>query len=492
MTKIIKNNKIKLRFVLFFLKGGCMQGIFDVAVIGGGVVGACIFDDLSLSGYNAVLIEKELDVSTGASKANSALIHAGFDAKPNTLKAKFNVEGNAMYPAICDRLGLKLNKCGAYVVGDNPDMIKELILRGKTNGVKGLKALNNSQLKKVLPNITDNITCGLFAENAYIINPYLLTICLAEEGVVNGGKVELNFDTTKVIKHKEYFEIISKNNTIFAKAVVNSAGAGYNDVAKLLGTETYDIKYRRGEYYVLDNSEYEVVKSTVFPLPTKAGKGVLVTPTVDGNVLVGPTSYESDNSTVTTTEGLQDIRNKVSTMLNNINLSKTIRVFSGVRTIVGDDFVIEKSKKVNGVVNIAGICSPGLSSAPAISKYVINELLALKYNHNPKSKKIKPYFRLQDLSLKEQNKLIKKNSDYGKVICKCEGVSLGEIKDAINRPIIPTTMDGIKRRVRAGMGRCQGGFCNDRVATILSKELNISLYEVKKEHHNSNYIKGDK
>ena len=466
--------------------------IFDVAIIGGGVVGACIFDDLALSGYKTVLIEKELDVSTGASKANSALIHAGFDAKPNTLKARFNVEGNLMYPYICDRLGLKLDKCGAFVIGDNPDMIKDLIYRGKSNGVKGLKALNHTQLKKLIPNITDNITCGLFAENAYIINPYLLTICLAEEGVVNGGQVDLDFDTLKIINKGNYFEIASKDKIILAKKIVNSAGAGYNDIAKLIGSENYRIEYRRGEYYVLDNSEYGVVKSTVFPLPTKAGKGVLVTPTIDGNILVGPTSYVSDSSTITTSSGLKDIREKDGNMLNNINLSKTIRVFSGVRTIVGDDFVIEKSKKVDNVVNIAGICSPGLSSAPAISKYVINELLSLKYNHNPKANKIKPYFRLQEKSIKEQNKLIRKNSDYGRIICKCEGISLGEIKDAINRPIKPTTMDGIKRRVRAGMGRCQGGFCNDRVAMILADEYGLKISDIKKEHHNSNYVKGDK
>ena len=469
-----------------------MRKVYDVAVIGGGVVGACIFDDLTLSGYAAVLVEKENDVATGSTKANSALIHAGFDAKPDTLKARFNVEGNKMYPDICNRLGLPLRKTGAYVVGDDEVMIKNLILRGRKNGVVGLKGLGKTALKKQIPNLSENISCGLFAENAYIVNPYLLTICLAEEGVVNGGDVEFNFNTKSVKKHKEYYELKCGKRSVFAKHIVNSAGAGYNDFAKVVGGETYNIEFRRGEYYVLDHSEKDLVKTTIFPLPTKAGKGVLVTPTIDGNILVGPTSYESTKDAITTEAGLVDIKQKSSLILNNINFGKTIRVFSGVRAIVGDDFVVEQSKKVENLVNIAGICSPGLSSAPAISKYVISQLLKLNYNHNPKAKRIEPYVKLSELPVEKQNKLIKKNPDYGKIICKCEGVSLGEIKDAINRPIKPTSMDGIKRRVRAGMGRCQGGFCNDRVAMILANEHGINIGQVCKEHTGSEYVKGGK
>ena len=468
-----------------------MGKIFDVAIIGGGIVGASIFSDLNRNGYKSILIEKELDVATGATKANSGIIHAGFDAKPNTLKAKFNAMGNKMYPELCDRLGVKLTKCGAYVLGDNPDTIKELLHRGKLNEVDGLKALNKATLKKLIPNISDNITCGLMAENSYIVNPYLLNICLAEEGVVNGGEVRLGFETKLISKKNGIFHINGNGENIFAKVVINSAGAGYNDVATLIGSETYKIEFMRGEYYVLDNSEKNLVASTMFPLPTKAGKGILVTPTVDGNILVGPTSYSSTSDTITSEGGLVDIKQKSSLIINNINFGKTIRVFAGIRTIVGDDFVVEQSRKISGVINIAGICSPGLSSAPAISKYVISELLGLNYSDNPKCKKIKPYIKLSELTLEQQNKLIKKNSDYGKIICKCENVSLGEIKDAINRPIQPTTMDAIKRRVRAGMGRCQGGFCNDRVAMILANEHNIKFTDIKKERKHSYYVKGD-
>jgi len=465
-----------------------MQNIYDVAVIGGGVVGAIIFDDLSLIGVKAVLIEKELDVATGMSKANSGLIHAGFDAQPNTKKAIFNVRGNELYPAICKRLGITLKNTGAFVVGDDLNKIKELEKRGVKNGVKDIQILNKDELRKVLPALHENINCGLYAPSACIIDPYLLTICLAEEGVVNGGKVELDFDIKTIKKENGIFKITSKDKVIYASRIVNAAGAGYNGVAKLIGSEQYKTEFRRGEYYVLDQSEGGIVPATVFPLPSSKGKGVLVTPTVDGNILVGPTSYESDKSTKTTDEGLNNIRQKVSLMLTNVNLSKTIRVFAGVRVIVGEDFIVEKSNKVSGVINIAGICSPGLSAAPAISEYVITKLFDIPLIYRKNNIKIKPYLRLKDLSLQKQNMLIKENPDYGKIVCKCEGISLGEIKDVINRPIRPTTIDGIKRRIRAGMGRCQGGFCSDKVAMILAKENKVQIEDIVKEHKGGFYL----
>ena len=468
-----------------------MQKIYDVAIIGGGVVGAMLFSDISRAGYSAVLIEKELDVATGMSKANSGLVHAGFDAKPNTLKAYLNVRGNKMYPAVCKRLGVKLKNCGAFVVGDNLDAIKELYNRGVQNGVSNLFILQRDELLKALPNISDNITYGLFAKDACIVDPYLLTICLAEEGVVNGGKVCLDYETQKISKVNGVFNIEGSKGLIRARRIINCAGAGYNDIARLIGSEEYQTEFRRGEYYVLDSSEGGIVSSTVFPLPTKAGKGVLVTPTVDGNILVGPTSYQSDYDTKTTDAGLQDIRAKVPLMLKNVNLSKTIRVFAGVRVIVGDDFIITNSKKVDGVCNIAGICSPGLSCAPAISEYVIKNLLGFEYKAKKDAVKIKPYLRMKDLSVSMQNKLIKQNPNYGKIVCKCEGISVGEIIDAINRPIRPQTMDGIKRRVRAGMGRCQGGFCSDKVARILAKENKVALESIVKERKGGYYIAGD-
>ena len=464
--------------------------IYDVAVFGGGVVGASIFNAIVKSGYSAILIEKNTDVSTGASKANSGIVHAGFDAKTGTLKAQLNVAGNKMFPSLCERLYVPLKKVGAYVLGNNIELVKDLLKRGKANGVENMQFLGKNDIKKALPNVNTNITCGLFASDTYIVNPYLLTICLVEEGIVNGGQICLEFNTKKISKENNIFVISDGKKTVKAKQIVNACGAGYNDIAKKLGTEKYPIVYRRGEYYILDNSEKNIVSSVIFPLPDAHSKGVLVTPTVDGNVLVGPTSYESDDSTITTESGLNEIKMKANSLLNNMDLSKSIRIFSGIRSVVGDDFVIEKSKKVAEVVNIAGICSPGLSSAPAIAKYVM-DLMGLNYMPVLRQNKIKPYTILKEMDNKKVNTLIKKNPSYGKIVCKCERVSEGEIIDAINRPFRPTTTDAIKRRVRVGMGRCQGGFCLDKVIKILAKENNVKLHEVRKEGANSKWITGD-
>ena len=469
-----------------------MNKTYDVIVLGGGVIGASIFNNLVLSGYSAVLLEKGGDVSVGTSKANSGIVHAGFDAKPNTYKARFNVEGSKMYPDMCNRLGVKLDNCGAYVIGNDIDKVKELYTRGIENGVSGLEILDREQLLQRIPNITDNITCGLFAGTSSIVSPYMLTICLAEEGIINGGQVELNYNTTKVEYIDNMYYVTNGVKTYIAKYIVNSTGNSYNEVAELLGTEKYDISYKRGEYYILDNTEYGLVNATIFPLPSAHSKGILVTPTVDGNILVGPTSYESDSSTKTTDAGLKEIRDKSSAMLNGINLKKTIRVFSGIRAIVGDDFVIENSKLRPNIVNLAGICSPGLSSAPAISKYVIEELLKLEYDLSKNAKnKLEPYTLSNSLDSVELNKLIKSNSDYGRVVCKCEDVTVGDIRMALNRPLKINSTDAVKRRVRAGMGRCQSGFCLDKVIALIAEENNERLEDVCKDGTGTNIVVGN-
>lgn len=462
-----------------------MEKIYDVLIFGAGVVGTCLATDLARSGYSVCLVDKASDVSTGASKANSGLVHAGFDAKPGTLKAKLNVEGNKMYPSLCKRLGLKLRKLGAVVIGNNTQTVKELYDRGIANGVKNLFVLSREDLLKILPNITENVTCGLLAKDAYVVCPYLLTICMAEEAILNGATVLLEFDAKKIRKNNGLFEISDGKTTVFAKKVINSAGAGVNDVAKLLKTETNPIIFKRGEYFVLEQSEAHIAPVTVFPLPEKGSKGILITQTLDGNILVGPTSYESDDSTKTTREGLNLVAEKSGLLLSNVNLRKSIRQFSGVRTICGDDFVIEQSKIDNDVLTLAGICSPGLSSAPAISKYAI-EKMGLIYNPTIKNKQIEPYFLFKDLKNAEKNQLLSKDHTYGELVCKCENITKGDILNALDRPLKIHSVDGIKRRVRAGMGRCQGGFCSIPVAEIIAKTRKIPLEEVLKENKNSN------
>lgn len=463
--------------------------IYDFAIIGAGVVGASVFNDLALCGYKTIIIDKASDVATGCSKANSGLVHAGFDPEPGSLKAILNREGNKLYPSICKRLGVPLKKTGALVVGSHKDVIEKLYKNGIENKINNLTILNRDEIKKIVPNIADNVTVALYAKDAYIVSPYLYTICLTEEAIINGGDVALEYNTRK-IKYLGGVYVISDGKTeIFAKSIINCAGAGYNTIAKLIGSEQYPIIFKRGEYYVLDSSEKNLVNLTVFPEPTAGSKGVLVTPTIDGNILVGPTSYESDAVTRTTIEGLANIKAKADMCVQGINFKKTIRIFSGVRNIVGHDFVIELSKTKPGVVNVAGICSPGLSSAPAISRYILS-LLGIEYNvvYN---KKIKPYVLLRDLPVSKRNELIKQNTSYGKIVCKCENISEGEIIDALKRPLRIRSIDGVKRRVRAGMGRCQGGFCGDRVALLIAKTDKIPLEQVLKENVGSYFVTGN-
>lgn len=463
---------------------------FDYLVIGGGIVGANIFSLLARSGHNVVMVDKALDVATGASKANSGLVHAGFDAMSGTLKARLNVLGNAMYEKQAKRLGLPIKKTGAFVVGNDKNELEKLYARGLRNGVKDLQILEKDELNARLPMLSSSIKYALFAKNAYIISPYMFTICLTEEGIVNGGKVILGFEPQKIIRKNNVFEVYSADNLVKAKSIINCAGAGYNSIAKLLGSEEYEHEYRRGEYYVLDSTEKDLVPSTIFPLPTKTGKGVLITPTIDGNILVGPTSELSDTSTKTTKEGLAFVSAKSKELVPSINLKKTIRIFAGIRSITGNDFIIEKSQKVPNVINIAGICSPGLSAAPAIASYVFN-LLSLEERPLLKAIKIKPYTYVAGLPVKKQNELIAINPRYGKIVCKCEGISEGEIIDALHRPLKVYSIDGIKRRTRTGMGRCQGGFCMSRVIELIAKENNISLFDVVKENKGSSVLVGN-
>lgn len=458
---------------------------YDVAIIGGGVVGCAILNKLTRKGKKVVLIEKENDVATGTSKANSGIVHAGFDCKPNTLKAKFNVRGNELYFSLCKELDVPLNNCGALVVGNDKKVVNELLKRGKENGVGGLEVLNREQLLSKLPNLAENVTCGLYAKTSCVVSPYMFTIALAEEAVINGAAIMFNTDIKKCKKTADGYELSAGKFKVRANTIINATGANYNVVAKLLGTETYNLEYKRGEYYLLDSS-VKVTDYTVFPLPSEHSKGILVSPTVDGNTIVGPTSYLSDSSVVTTAEGLLEVKTKSNEILTNVPLNKCIRNFSGTRTICGSDFIVEKSKVKQNIINIAGICSPGLTAAPAIAEYVCETLLNIT-NDDKKMIKRKAYTNLNKLTTAQKNKLIAKNPDYGKIICKCECVSLGEIKEALSSPLKPNSVDSIKRRVRAGMGRCQGGFCLTKVIETISSTLKVPENLVVKENKDSQF-----
>lgn len=467
--------------------------MFDYVVVGGGVVGTAIFNKLVRLGASVALVEKENDVGFGASRANTALIHSGIDCKPGTKKAKLNVRGNELFKTIAPRLGVPYKQCGHLIVGNDLEKLNNLLLRAKENGVVGTELLNKQQLLSLEPNLNKDIEYGIFAKTGAIIASYELSVAFAEEAIINGGKVYLEYNTKKITNKKGVFTLISSSNIkLQTKHIINACGAGFNEISKLLGAETYKLEFRRGEYYLLDKSEMGFVNHPVFPLPTEKSKGVLVSNSVHGNILVGPTSIESDLSTKTTSEGLSKIKEDAFKNFPTLKLNKNIRIFSGVRCISGDDFIIEKSKLVSGVINVAGICSPGLSSCPAIAEEVAI-LLGLDPTKELKKLNLRPKkIVLNGLSIEEQNKIIQANPNYGKVVCKCENISLGEIIDAINGPLPARSVDAVKRRTRAGMGRCQGGFCIFEVMEELSKNnKNIAFGDVLKDGVGSKILKGE-
>ena len=483
----------------------------SVCIVGGGIVGAFLFDQLSLLDEKPVLVERGEDVSLGATKANSGILHAGYDCECGTNKAKYNVRGLEMYHEVAKRLGEKLINCGSLVVGDKDSkpQLEKLLSRGKINGVKNLSILNRSELLNLEPNLAENVAWGLYAKDACIISPYHFCVSLCEEGILNGGEIKLNFAPQKIFKiPKNIIATLSPNTTfqqlshlskmsendanfdccyivlsnddfVICDSVINCAGAGINDISKLLSEKTFPLEFVKGEYILLDQSEGNLVHMPIFPLPDKNGKGILVCPTVHGNVFFGPTATETsaDDTSVSST-GLTNIKSHATKLIKNVNFRKTIKLYAGVRVKTGDDFELYFSEKNKGFVTLAGICSPGLTSAPALAEEVINYLKSIKIiakndkilqKNNKKIAKRKPYTNVFELDHKNLEKLIKQNGDYGEIVCNCEKITKGEILELLkNSPISPLTTDGIKRRLRATMGHCQGSFCYGKLVKIMA------------------------
>ncbi|MFI3167663.1 MAG: NAD(P)/FAD-dependent oxidoreductase [Bacillota bacterium] len=458
---------------------------YDIAVIGGGVIGCEIARKLTSLSQSVALIEKCADVASyGATKANSGIVHAGFDCKVGTLKAKLNVLGSEMYPKLCKRLSVELDNCGALVVGKSEDeeKIQHLFAQGVQNGVKNLQIIHKEEIAKYIKNPNPQIEVALYAGTSSVVSPYHLAIAMAEEAVINGCDAYFNSGVTAIQKTADHFKITAGENIINAKIVINACGGGAQKINEIAGAEKFETTFARGEYMLLDLSEKDIVSATIFPLPTKLGKGVLCSPTAHGNIIIGPTAIATKgDDTVVTPEGLDYIKQNLAQMVRGVNFRKNIRVFSGVRAVSGDDFIIEKSKCVENFLYLGGICSPGLSSAPAIANYVC-ELLGddcdLKPLENQKFRT--PYKITSHMTDEELNQTISKDPAYGEIVCRCEKITRGEILEAINSPLSPTTIDGIKRRVRAGMGRCQGGFCMPTIMEIISKQKNIPMEEITK------------
>lgn len=456
---------------------------YSVAIFGAGIIGSNIFSSLVLSGVKCVLVEKENDVSLGATKANSGIIHAGYDAQTGTLKAKYNVRGNKMYEKLAKRLGEKIISCGSFVVGREEDLpaLQVLLERGKNNGVKNLEILDSTTLHKMEPNLRKDIKYALFSKDAKIISPYHFCISLVNEGVINGGDLLLNFNTTKIERIGEKYVVLSSDGRSFeADFIINCAGAGVNEIGTLIGEEKIDISFKKGEYILLDNSEAGLVSRPIFPLPTKHGKGILACPTVHQNIFFGPTAVdEKEYNTAFSYSSLNSIKEKVTNMVDHINFRKTIKLYAGVRVISGDDFVVSFNNKNPNYIVLAGICSPGLSSAPAIAEDVTNYIL----KQNVKVRKFTPktlkvVLHIVDLNLKEQNALILKNKAYGEIVCNCEKVTKGEILDVLKSTPYRLTTDGLKRRLRTTMGHCGGSFCYPKIVKIMADYYKVPEEEI--------------
>lgn len=466
--------------------------MYDCIVIGGGVVGTAVLDALSFRGYKTLLIEKEDDVASGASRANSGIAHAGYDCVPNTLKAKFNVEGNKMLPELTKDLDVPFRQTGSLVLArqGGEDGLEELLSRAKANGVDA-KIIGREEIDKIQDGVNPEIVSALYAKDAGIVSPYKLTIALCDRAILNGAEVKLEENIESIDYTDGKFVVKTQNGVFEAKYLVNSAGSGASDINALLGDETYETVFKKGEYFVLDKTEGVRVKTVLFPLPDEKGKGILVAPTADGNVIYGPTSEScAEGDTSCTAEGLDLVRKGVSMIFSNPNYRAVIREYAGVRASVGDDFIVKRSDKFKNFFILAGICSPGLTSAPSIGKYIADEIQKEYKVEEPKSVvKVLRHDRLKNLSSDDLNEKVKADPRWGRIICRCETVTEAEIVNAIHSPLPATTVDAVKRRVRAGMGRCQGGFCAPRVIDILSRELGIPVTAVKKGGNGSELVK---
>lgn len=469
--------------------------IYDIAIVGGGIIGCSVLRQLSLyDGIKICLLEANLDVADGASKANSGIVHAGYDCVPNTLKAKFNVRGNKLYPQLCKQLNLPLLNCGSIVVApkDGLDGLKELEQRGIKNGVD-VKILGREELLKIEPNVSDSMQYALYAKDACVVSPYRFTIAMADSAILNGAEIYTDFSVNSITKEQDVFTISAGDKSIKAKYIINAAGCFAPYINDLCGGEQIPQVMKKGEYLLLDSKQRKNINTIIFPLPTKAGKGILVAPTISGNVIYGPTSDQIEKfDRAVTAEGLAKIKASVQSTYKSFDFSQVIKVYAGVRAISGEDFVIGFSQKVEGLYMLAGICSPGISAAPAIAEEtakVFANLFKVKQKQDITPLPQKPSFiKLTD---RQKEEFIAKDPTWGHIICRCEKVTEAEVIAAIHSPLPAVTTDAIKRRVRAGMGRCSGGFCLPEVMQIISKELGIPLSQVKKESSRSNLMVGE-
>ena len=469
---------------------------YRFAVVGAGVTGTWIARELTKYTESVCILEKGNDAASGATKANSAIVHGGYDAKTGTLMAKLNVRGNAIIRGIHEELAIPFRQIGSLVVASNEEeeeVIETLYQRGIANGIDpaDLEMWDRARIEKEEPSLNENINKAFFCRTAGVVSAFELCVAAGESAVKNGADFYREFEVSEV-----------KGNTVYAKDgravefdyLINAAGVHADEVARMMGDASFNIIARKGEYAILDNSKSELVNHVIFRPPVKFGKGILVSQTVDENIIVGPTAENIDDK-----ENKENTDTGLSTAFNGARLSvptvserDTIKIFTGLRPI-GDkhDFIIGFSEANDRLINAAGIESPGLTAAPAIGEYVVELIKEKGIELEPRTDFIpgRQVIRFNQLSDEEKTQLIKENPLYGRIICRCESITEGEIVDSINRPLGAVDVDGVKRRVRACMGRCQGGFCSPRVVDILARELKVNKPDITKFGGNSWIIK---
>lgn len=468
--------------------------MFDIIILGSGVTGAFIARELAKYKVNVLVLDKENDVGNVTSMANSAIVHSGYDPLSHTLKAKFNVLGNKMYDKVCEELDVKFIRTGSMTVATSEEHLKvleDLSQRAKENGVE-TKLLTKEEAHAKEPNLSDNVIAALFCPTAGIVDPFNLVVHAMENAIDNGVKLMLNQEVIGLTKIEDGYRVITKTDTFEGKIIINATGVNGDYISSLACDNKVTIKARKGEYYVLDHFDDSFLSMPIFPLPSIKGKGILMTPTSSHNYLVGPSSEFVDDKYDVSTDSLtlSEVKKQASLIMKNIPFNMTIRTFAGNRpTPSNHDFVIQIENE--HFINVIGIESPGLASAPAIGEYVVNALVSKLIKLNKKddfNPYVKKYAHMKDLSLKERNELIKSNPKYGHIICKCEYVSEQEILDVLNRSCPPHSIKALKKRVRAGFGRCQGGMCQPSVLNILASYYNVDVKDVNYDDLGTNII----
>lgn len=462
--------------------------MYDVLIIGAGVTGCFIARELSKYNLNVLVVEKNNDVGNETTSANSAIVHSGYDPLPGSLKAKLNVEGNAMFDKVCEELDVSFKRIGSITVAldeKEVEILKSLQERAKQNGVETI-LLSKEELLEKEPMLSSGVVAGLLAPTAGIIDPFNLSVHLMENAIDNGVKLILEEEVTKITKENDIFIV---NDKYQAKIVINATGVMGDLVNELVNDKTFDIMPRKGQYYVFDHFKRPFVNHTLFMVPSEKGKGVLISPTTSGNYLVGPSANlvaRDEKSTDKVT--LNKVKQQANYMIENIPYYETIRTFAGLRaTPSTHDFIIEESQTEN-FINVVGIESPGLASSPAIAKMVVEDILAKKLelvkkdSFNPYVKK---YVKLKNMSIEERQNYFKLNKDYGTIVCKCEQVSKGEIIDCLNRSCPPRSIKGLKRRLRVGFGKCQGGMCQSVALEILADFYKVDKKDIPYDNKNA-------